>query len=111
MRRPVVVATAQEILDESANVAQVVPLTQRFGRLAQRLKSTRTRRMAWRQTPLRSVSTSGQRRSIVSNRLGGTSALRLSQRSVKCSVWSSTSTDTARLGTKGIDPGWLKCYL
>jgi mRNA interferase MazF len=27
MRRPVVVVTAQEILDESANVVQVVPLT------------------------------------------------------------------------------------
>ena len=27
LRRPVVVVTAQEILDESANVAQVVPLT------------------------------------------------------------------------------------
>lgn len=30
LRRPVVVVTAQEILDESANVVQVVPLTSTF---------------------------------------------------------------------------------
>jgi len=30
LRRPVVVITAQEILDESANVVQVVPLTSRI---------------------------------------------------------------------------------
>ncbi len=30
LRRPVIVVTAQEILDESANVVQVVPLTSTF---------------------------------------------------------------------------------
>jgi len=42
-RHPVVVVTAQEILDESANVIQVVPLRPHFESLAQRFGSWQKR--------------------------------------------------------------------
>jgi len=63
-RRPVVVVTAREILDESVNVVQVVPLTSTVRPFGSEVEIEADAGNGSKLTQLRSASTSGRCRSI-----------------------------------------------